>query len=61
MCAYLRTGPAAEAWYEVVAGGGHIAGVGQVALVQVVTPGAVTCQAGWTYATPGVRGRGYRL
>ena len=35
---------APEARDEVVASGGHVAGVGQVALVQVVTAGAVTSQ-----------------
>ena len=40
-----RTGTTAEAWDEVVAGGGDIAGIRQVALVQVVAPGPVTSQA----------------
>ena len=37
-------GPAAEPWYGVVAGHGHVAGVGQVALVQIRAPGAVAAQ-----------------
>ena len=43
---------APEARDEVVASGGHVAGVGQVALVQVVTAGAVTSQTLGADSTP---------
>ena len=43
---------APEARDEVVASSGHVAGVGQVTLVQVVTAGAVTSQTLGADSTP---------
>ena len=43
-CVSLWTGPAPEAWLEVVARGGHVTGVSQVTLVQVRARGSVSGQ-----------------
>ena len=53
-CVSRRAWPATKAWDCIVTRYGNVARVGQVALVKVRAPGAVSGEALWTRSTPKV-------
>ena len=58
-CVSRRARAAPESWDGVVAGDGHVARIGQVALIEVGAPSAVAGEAGGASAASNIRTKSF--